>query len=326
MSTASRNNRNRDQDSVVDSEKVILRSISPITGTDDVTLIRTVDTSKLVEDWKKSLDIDITNELRGYKQLFLYRCNETGLEYYEPMELAGSGELYKRLQNHDWYYMYNRWEHQLAINHIRGRKNILEIGSGSGNFVELAKKHGLNVTGIELSQHGVRTAQEKGLDVRRVDLETMAELHQGEFDVVCSFQVLEHVSVPKNFIQHSVRLLKPGGLLVYCVPNSESFLKYQYNLLNMPPHHLTLWSEKTLHSIERYFPIRLTKTYREPLAEYHIAGYLGSCKQRLSKYPILRKILFNRYLIALYSLLFKAGLRKIIVGQSIYVCYRKLDG
>ena len=74
-----------------------------------------------------------------------------------------------------------------------------------------------------------------------------------QYDVVCSFQVLEHVSDIQGFLAGCLRALKTGGLLIICVPSFDSYLRYQTNaLLNLPPHHLSHWSDQCLRRIAQF--------------------------------------------------------------------------
>jgi hypothetical protein len=62
--------------------------------------------------------------------------------------------------------------------------------------------------------------------------------------------------------------LKPGGLLIFGVPNNDSFLRYADNaVLNRPPHHMGLWTPKSLSKLPKVFKIVLERLELEPLAE-----------------------------------------------------------
>ena len=109
-------------------ERDVAGSISPITGKNDVTLLETIDTKKLADAWHKQFGISITDEIKGCQELRLYRCNHTGLKYFEPKFIAGSNKLYEKLQGLDWYYMPDKWEHYLALRFLKAGMRILEIG------------------------------------------------------------------------------------------------------------------------------------------------------------------------------------------------------
>ena len=297
--------------------------LSPLTGSDNVTLLETIQADQLIQEWKDSLQIDITNELHGYKFIQLYQCNQTKLNFFVPFDIAGSEMIYRSLQNFDWYYMPDKWEYQVALKDFSDCKDILEVGCGFGDFIKSGIEAGLNIRGIELNQLAVIAAQKSNLPVERLNLKEAANLYNESLDGVCSFQVLEHVPNPKDFIQWSIQMIKPGGKLIYCVPNSESFLKSQYNLLDMPPHHMLQWSEVSFRALETIFSIKLEKVIFEPLAQYHVSAYLAAYAKRF-RVALLGKVFFNHYTLPLYGKCLSLGFRKLLKGQSLYVQFRKL--
>jgi SAM-dependent methyltransferase len=100
---------------------------------------------------------------------------------------------------------------------IRG--NLLDVGTGTGQFLNLAKPFFNHVSGTEVSQSAVNIAKEKyNLDIAQGPIETCA-VPRGSFDTITLFHVLEHVPDPRKTIALCCDLLKVGGTLVVCVPN-----------------------------------------------------------------------------------------------------------
>jgi 2-polyprenyl-3-methyl-5-hydroxy-6-metoxy-1,4-benzoquinol methylase len=298
---------------------------SPLNGSKDFVLLKTIDVNQLINDWCNSFNIDVTSELHGYKEIYLYQCNQTKLKFFFPIDIAGSDRLYEQLQRFDWFYMPNKWEHKVALKNFSRCENVLEVGCAFGSFVESALKSGVNIQGIELNSSAVQIAKNNNLPVENIDLGEFANKYPASQDTICSFQVLEHIPQPKDFLELCIKTLKPRGKLIFCVPNAESFLKYQYNLLDMPPHHMTQWSAETFKSLENIFPVKLEKVLKEPLANYHIHSYLYSHCNHIRSILPLGKLIFNKYTLPFYQFLLKSGLRYFVTGQSIYVEFRKLD-
>ena len=95
---------------------------------------------------------------------------------------------------------------------------ILDVGCGGGILTEALAKSGAQATGIDLSEASIEAARqhakEQGLnnvDYRYESIESVAEKHVGEFDVVTCMEMLEHVPEPNKTIAACSRLLKPGG-------------------------------------------------------------------------------------------------------------------
>lgn len=300
------------------------KPLSPLTREADTQFIMSTSVKQLVDDWQQTFSIDISEDLDPHSQIDLYQCRQTQLQFFTPESIEGSGKLYEQLQSFDWYYMPDKWEHRVALKDLSGCSNVLEIGSAFGGFVQKAIEHGFNIQGIELNKEAVKAAQSQDLPVKALDLNNLVKTHTEYFDGVCSFQVLEHVAHPREFIEASLGVLKPGGKLIYCVPNAESFLQYQYNLLDMPPHHLTRWSKATFQALEHLFPIQLEKLRFEPLASYHISGFLGAYSNHFRSVSPTYKVAFNKLSLPLYRKILSLGIKHFLRGQSLYVQFRKL--
>ena len=297
---------------------------SPLTLSNDVTLLECYSARQLVEDWKTYFRIDIHSELGECETIELYQCNQTHLKFFMPLTVAGSDKLYEQLAaSFDWYYMPHKWEYDVALRDLADCQTVLEIGSGCGHFIKLGLQAGLAIQGIELNHNAVAIAQQHHLPIQHLDLNDAAIRYAQSLDAVCSFQVLGHTPQPKAFIESSIHMLKPGGKLILCVPNAESFLKYQYNLLDMPPHHMHRWSKTTFQALETLFPLKLEKIRYEPLAPYHVEGYLQAYQNRWRQFA-LGRLVFNPKTLPLYQQWLNLGLRKFLVGQSLYVQFRKI--
>ncbi len=87
---------------------------------------------------------------------------------------------------------------------------------------------------------------------------------------MASFQVLEHVSAPAEFLRDQLKALKSGGKLIIAVPSADTFLQHAVNnVFNMPPHHLTHWPDETLHYIAKQYDLTLHDVYHEPVQPIH---------------------------------------------------------
>jgi 2-polyprenyl-3-methyl-5-hydroxy-6-metoxy-1,4-benzoquinol methylase len=299
--------------------------MSPLTGDNDISLIKKLPTEQLIKDWKTVFKIDISDEIHDCSEIHLYECNQTKLRFFSPSNLAGSGKLYEQLQQFDWFYIPHKWEHDVALEDLQDCKQVLEVGSAFGDFVESGIKVGLNIQGLELNEAAVTICQKKNLPVSRVDLEDFANQYPKSQDAICSFQVLEHIPDPKSFIDASIKALRSDGKLIFCVPNIQSFLGYQYNLLDMPPHHMLQWSEDAFKALEKIFPLKLERVLREPLATYHVLAYINTYGQYFRSITPLSRILFNRLTIPVYERFLNFGLRKQLTGQSLYVQFRQIS-
>jgi SAM-dependent methyltransferase len=145
---------------------------------------------------------------------------------------------------------------------------VLEVGCGSGAFgISL---HTASYVGLEFSEQAASDARRRGLEVLRESVEEHAQTHAAQYDAVCAFQVLEHVARPDQFLRACLAAIKPGGLVIVSVPSVDSFASGLPDfLLDMPPHHVTRWSDRCLRKVAELFSGELTALWHEPLQPAH---------------------------------------------------------
>jgi SAM-dependent methyltransferase len=118
-------------------------------------------------------------------------------------------------------------------------RRVLEIGSGVGMFVLVARQDGVRAFGVEPYELGSQAARynltEHGVPqvIARAAGEALPYA-DSSFDVVCSFQVLEHVIRPDAVLAETVRVLKPGGVFVHVFPNYGSVWEGHYGIPWIP--------------------------------------------------------------------------------------------
>jgi 2-polyprenyl-3-methyl-5-hydroxy-6-metoxy-1,4-benzoquinol methylase len=239
---------------------------SPLTGKTNVQLEYTLDPKQIADQYWQQYKIDVSRFFARLNQVEVYKCLDTEYTFYYPQNLSGDGLFYEQLQAHDWYYLKWRWDFDVTASLIGASDSVLEVGCGDGQFLAYLKNKNIACTGLELNEKAIQTGRAKGLDVHADTIQDFARTHQNAFDVVCYFQVLEHITDVQSFVQASVDALKPGGKLIICVPNNEGFLKYdKHNLLNQPPHHMGLWTTASLRNLSRICNITLKEVHYEPL-------------------------------------------------------------
>lgn len=281
---------------------------------------------RLIEEYKKNLDIDINEIVSSIDRIELIKCKKSGYKFFHPFHIGGDSKFYEKLQEFDWYYMPWKWEHEVCSNLINEGNKILEVGCGTGDFLEKIGNQYQNIQciGLELNENSIVSRKKYKILNRKI--EDYSIENEGRFDIVCSFQVLEHISAVNSFLSGKIRCLKENGLLVICVPNNDSFIKEaKFNYMNMPPHHMGLWTEKSLKMIGDEFNLEFVKVEYEPLQEHHFDWYIKvkiekAFGEYVGKYilEIFRRIKLNK------------SLRKYIEnraskihGHSILIVFKK---
>lgn len=141
-------------------------------------------------------------------------------------------------------------------------KRALDVGCGSGLFLEVAGQRGFEAVGIEADPHRVQWCTSRGLEVLHGTLPDR-RLRPGSFDLVWISHVIEHVHTSRQFMHEAVRLTAPGGLLCVLTPNIKNVaarICRCHHRSVIPPAHLTYWSARPLQFLARQFglvPLRL---------------------------------------------------------------------
>ena len=127
---------------------------------------------------------------------------------------------------------------------------LLDIGFGSGAFLDAAHAIGWEVTGIDTDSTVVSNALKRGLNVYQGGLETLAG-QSNTFDVITLSHVIEHVHEPIAVLEACHRLLKPGGNLWLETPNINSLgrKRFRNNWRGLEtPRHLVIFNRRSLHT------------------------------------------------------------------------------
>jgi SAM-dependent methyltransferase len=173
----------------------------------------------------------------------------------------------------DHYYQNDKMEYQFASRFINDTDVVLDVGSGRGVFSKYIKG---NYIGLDCNPTALEQARPGGIEVVNDSIEDHVHKIATLYSVVTAFQVIEHVAEPGKFIQFCLEALRPGGLLIVSVPSEESFVSLQENaVLNMPPHHVSRWSDGSLLSLGKLFNLTLIALEHEKLAGIHYEPYIS---------------------------------------------------
>lgn len=200
----------------------------------------------------------------GYERHHLGKCASCGLVFVlripEKQELE---TFYSR-----YSYSKDPWISPITIKRYealldrfepyRKTGRIFDTGCGAGHFLAVARRRGWEVYGNEFSPAAVRLCNAKGITMIQGaltapeqlpdGLSSMASL-AGTFDVVTSFEVIEHIHNPNEDLQAMRTLLRKGGVTYITTPNfnalSRYWLKADYNVIGYPEH-LTYYTRATL--------------------------------------------------------------------------------
>ena len=191
--------------------------------------------------------------------LFLHRCLNCGTiflggyssefvpglySYYDKYKNLGKEDVFDPITS-DRCQDLLRW----FSGFVTGRE-VLDVGCGLGQFVEVANKSGWKAEGLELSEGAVDFARRHGLAVRNLDFFS-EEIKPNSYDLVTLFEVIEHVPNPAEFVRRAEEVVRPGGLVYLTTPNFASIDRFllgkHWEIIHRE--HLTYFTSRTLHSM-----------------------------------------------------------------------------
>lgn len=163
--------------------------------------------------------------------------------------------------------------------------HLLDIGAGTGHFLDLAQKSKWQVTGIEPNEGARKAASSKGISFKN-DIQS---IDKNSFDVITMWHVLEHVPDLEEQIKQLKRVLKPDGIIIIAVPNFRSFDATYYKRFwagfDVPRHlwHFSkksiikLFQDKNLKLVE-LIPMKWDAFYVSLLSEKYKRGHMNVFK------------------------------------------------
>jgi O-antigen chain-terminating methyltransferase len=102
---------------------------------------------------------------------------------------------------------------------------LLDLGCGRGEWLQLLQEQNIQAQGIDSNIAAIEECKEKMLDVTQGDLvETLEGLPESSYGAITMFQVLEHLpfQLMVKVLREALRVLKPGGVFIGEIPNSET--------------------------------------------------------------------------------------------------------
>ena len=216
----------------------------PITGEPATRHVQFVKARFLVSAWKLVFGVPTRPSFGDVERFGLWE-SPTGLYFFDPM-IEGDQEFYAKfharlIEAGLWSPNSIRTEFEIAARRIAPGQRVLDVGCGFASFravIPYADYVGLDPN---------LPADNRAAGIFKQTLQDHLREHAEAYDVVCSFQVIEHVASPTHFFSEMVRAARPGGLVIVGVPHIPSALTRIPNfLLNAPPHHLTWWTPKAL--------------------------------------------------------------------------------
>lgn len=141
-------------------------------------------------------------------------------------------------------------------------RSLLDVGCGTGGFLQIAQQNGWTVLGIEPNDQARHIANDKTNNSVLIT-EELFKLKEKNFDVITLWHVLEHLPDMETQIAFFKNLLKPNGTLIIAVPNFKSFDAKHYKEFWAAydvPRHLWHFSQTAMSKLVAKEDLKIVKT------------------------------------------------------------------
>lgn len=171
---------------------------------------------------------------------------------------------------------------------------ILDVGTGTGFFLNEMKENGWQVTGTEKSSDA-RDFAKKEFNLDNLPSEMLFAFKDNSFDVITLWHVLEHIHLLNENMEIFHRLLKISGKLIIAVPNYKSYDAKHYKEFWAAydvPRHIWHFASKQMKLLGEKHGYKLTKMHPMPFDSFYVS--MLSEKYKKSKLALFKGIFYGK--------------------------------
>lgn len=261
-----------------------------------------------------------TDHLVSQKEFELSRCTSCGFlftsdhpdekdigQYYESEDYISHSDSGKTFLDkvYQWVrkIMVTRKRNLVINKSHKALGKVLDIGCGTGHFLNEMKRSGWNTTGVEINKKAREHAVSRfGLEVIHPD--SVRSLPDKYYDCITLWHVLEHFHEPFEYFREIKRMLRPGGLVITALPNSDSFDALHYGkhwAAFDVPRHLWHFNPATFSKFAAKAGFEVTSLKVLPFDVFYIS--ILSEKNKLSVFPSLFGLTMGKmyFLLSLFN-------------------------
>ncbi len=196
------------------------------------------------------------------------------------------------------------WQHyvvyEYALPYVMD-KVVLDAGCGEGYGTHLLTPSAKKIVGVDYAKKVIKRAaskyQKPNLTYQVMDL-TNLECEDSSFDIICCFQVIEHLKHPERFLLAARKILKSSGMLLLSTPNRRT------SAFDWPYHFREYTAEELTKLLEQFFPsVKLNALHASEKMKTFRALQAQSSEGALRFDPFsIRKLLPRRLLQLVFSI------------------------
>ncbi len=185
----------------------------------------------------------LTDTIRGNIKRNVYFCSDCDLgvldskkiDYSKNYRKKHSPILNKETNPKELFEIYKNFQDdriELIRPYLSLDKSLLELGCSAGMFLYNIKDYVKEIVGIDSDIASITFTANKCKCFTASDLSTFKKISPQTFDIICSFQTLEHIENPIEVLKEIKSLLNKDGIIYIEVPNLYDALRYVYDLPN----------------------------------------------------------------------------------------------
>lgn len=213
----------------------------------------------------------------GFRFTNNFPSEDTIGKYYDSPDYISHSDSYKGMFNKLYHLMRKcmlTHKVNLVSRYTEGQnRRLLDIGCGTGYFLQAAKERGFTVAGIEKNDKARALAiTHFGLEVK--DEKSFFKIADSSFHMVTLWHVLEHLEKLNESIDKIGEILTPDGTVVIALPNYRSFDAKYYKetwAAYDTPRHLWHFTPDTLGKLLSKHNMKVIRKYRMPLDAFYVS-------------------------------------------------------
>ncbi len=218
--------------------------------------------------------------------------------YYQSEKYISHSNTSKGLVNSVYHsvrkYMLGRKRHLVEKSTGLKKGQLLDVGTGTGFFLNEMKVHGWQVTGTEKSSDA-RDFAKKEFNLENLPSEGLFNLKSNSFDVITLWHVLEHIHRLNENMETFHRLLKAEGKLIIAVPNHDSADAKHYReywAAYDVPRHIWHFAPEQMKLFGKKHGFKLESLHTMPFDSFYVS--ILSEKYKKSKLSLLKGIFYGK--------------------------------
>ncbi|MDX9786212.1 MAG: methyltransferase domain-containing protein [Desulfobacterales bacterium] len=156
------------------------------------------------------------------------------------------------------------------------RAPVLDVGCGRGEWLEVLKENEIVARGVDLNRVMAARCRELGLEVMEADvMDALSGLKNNTLSAVTGLHIIEHLPLKTllALFDESLRVLKPGGMVIFETPNPENILVGACTFYTDPTHRNPLPPQTSAYLIEArgFVGVEIIRLHQNPAIHFEDA-------------------------------------------------------